>query len=114
MDFVVEKELLPRDVVLLKVSGFLDAHTFEQLEEHIGDLFGQGRYRVVLDLSGVDYVSSAGAGVLINSLPEAEENDGRMVILNPGKGVMDVFRLYGLDQVFAIVGNREEALALFA
>jgi anti-sigma B factor antagonist len=112
-DFSISHETIGGDVDQIKVSGFLDAHTFEQLEEAINNQFSQARYRIIVDLTNVDYISSAGAGVFIAALSEAEENGGKIILLNPTKGVLDVFDLLGLTQIFDVVDNREEAMAAF-
>ncbi len=110
-DFSISHEAIGGDVDLLKVSGFLDAHTFEQLEEAVNHLFAQSRFRLVVDLANVGYLSSAGAGVFIAALSESEENGGRIVLLNPTKGVLDVFDLLGLTQIFSVANDRQEAMA---
>ena len=112
-DFAISHETIGGDVDQIKVSGFLDAHTFEQLEEVINSQFSQACYKIIVDLTNVDYISSAGAGVFIAALSEAEENGGRIILLNPTKGVLDVFDLLGLTQIFEIVDSREEALEAF-
>ena len=110
-DFSISHEAIGGDVDLLKVSGFLDAHTFEQLEEEINGLFSQNRFRLIVDLASVGYISSAGAGVFIAALSESEENGGRIVLLNPTKGVLDVFDLLGLTRIFSVAADRDEAVA---
>ncbi len=110
-DFAISHEAIGNDIDLLKVSGFLDAHTFEQLEEEINNLFSQNRFKLVMDLTNVGYISSAGAGVFIAALSESEESGGKIVLLNPTKGVLDVFDLLGLTQLFSVVTNRQEAVA---
>ena len=67
------------DITLIRVSGFLDAHTFEELESTISELFADGQYRIIVELSAVDYISSAGAGVFIGALSEARDNGGNIV-----------------------------------
>jgi anti-anti-sigma regulatory factor len=52
--FQILKEKLPEGVILLTVRGFLDAHTFEELERTINDIFEEGTYKLIVDLSGVD------------------------------------------------------------
>lgn len=111
--FSISHEQVKGDVDLLKVSGFLDAHTFEQLEETINKFFSQGRYKIIVDLTNVDYISSAGAGVFIAALSEAEENGGNMILLNPTKNVRDVFELLGLTTIFQIMKDGQSALAVF-
>jgi anti-sigma B factor antagonist len=99
--------------VVLEPSGHLDAHTFEQLEGQITDLFASGRYKLIVDLSRVHYISSAGAGVFIGSLSEAQENDGNIILVNPTPNVEQVFDLLGLAQVFTIRGSVAEAMEFF-
>lgn len=112
-DFAIETQRFPNNMALIRVSGFLDAHTFEALEEEINGLFAENVYRLAVDLSGVDYISSAGAGVFIGAHTEAQENDGGIVLVKPTPNVMDVFDLLGLTQIFPIVQSEKEALAAF-
>jgi anti-sigma B factor antagonist len=113
-DFSISRESLAGGIELIKVSGFLDAHTFEQLEETVNGIFAASKYKIIVDLTHVDYISSAGAGVFIASLSESEENGGKIVLLNPTKGVLDVFDLLGLTQIFVVVNDRQEAVNAFA
>ena len=112
--FRIQKEKLQGGVVLLRVAGFLDAHTFEQLEKHFNDIFDLGTYRLVVDLSELGYISSAGAGVFIEAIGTAQENGGNIVLLKPGPNVKEVFDLLGLSQIFTFKDTREEALKSLA
>ena len=111
-DFNISRENLD-GVVVLRVEGFLDAHTFEQLEEAIRGVFEDGAYKLVVDLGRVNYISSAGAGVLIGARSESQENGGDVVLLSPTESVKEVFELLGLTQIFKIVNDRAEALSAF-
>ncbi|HHN46875.1 MAG TPA: anti-sigma factor antagonist [Planctomycetes bacterium] len=111
--FSIKTERLDGKTALVEVQGFLDAHTFERLEEEINGLFAEGTYRLVVDIAGVDYISSAGAGVFIGSVTEAQENGGDIVLVNPTANVLDVFDLLGLTQIFTICKTKEEALGAF-
>jgi anti-anti-sigma factor len=103
-------EPIDEDVDLLHVCGFIDAHTFKRFESTVGDLFARGRYRLIVDMAGVSYVSSAGAGVLVAAASEAEENGGRLVVLDAREAVMAVLRLLGVTRMLTIKNDREEAL----
>ena len=111
-DFQISQEAAD-DVVFVRVRGFLDAHTFEQLEESISGNFREDRFKIVVDLSGVGYISSAGAGVFIGALSEAQENGGDIVLLKPAPSVLEVFELLGLTQIFTIEEDEEEAKDAF-
>ena len=108
--FKILKEKVEEGIVILTVQGFLDAHTFEELEKTINDLFDGGVYRLAVDLSGLDYISSAGAGVFIGAIGTAQENDGNIILMRPSPNVKEVFDLLGLSQIFTFKETRDEAI----
>ena len=107
------KKQLKGDIGLLVVSGYLDAHTFEELEESITSCFEENIHKIIVSLEGVDYISSAGAGVFIGALSEAQESDGNIVMLKPSERVTEVLDLIGLTQVFTIVDDLKKAVIAF-
>lgn len=100
-------------IAYVKTVGFLDAHTFVQMEEEIVKLFNSNIYRIAVDLSELEYISSAGAGVFISNVGEAMQNGGNIVFVNPSEPVREVFDLLGLTQIFPIVQTTQEALDFF-
>lgn len=110
--FQIQKENVRSGIVLLTVRGFLDAHTFEQLEKTIHELFETNVYRLIVDLSGLDYISSAGAGVFIGAIGTAQENEGNIILVKPSPNVKEVFDLLGLSQIFTFKENKDEAAAV--
>ena len=113
-DFTIQQEAVPKvGVTIVRVAGYLDAHTFEQLEESISELFGKNLYKIIVDLAKVEYISSAGAGVFIGALSEAQEHGGNIVLMNPTTNVREVFDLLGLTQIFQVVDDQKSALSAF-
>jgi anti-sigma B factor antagonist len=112
-EFKIVLEDCGKGVVIIRLTGYLDAHTFERLEEAISELFSKSQYRLVVDLEQVEYISSAGAGVFIGALSEAHENKGNIVLMRPTPNVREVFDLLGLTQIFQVVDNANAALAVF-
>ena len=112
-EFEISSKILENGIVVIKPSGYLDAHTFEQMEISIEEFFENNRYRMVVCLEEVNYISSAGAGVFIGALSQANENEGNLIFLNPSDNVQDVFDLLGLTQLFTFASNIEEALEMF-
>lgn len=100
-------------IVLIDASGFLDAHTFEEMENLIEDFFRRQVFKIIVRLSGLDYISSAGAGVFIGAVGTATQNGGNVVLLDPSANVKEVFDLLGLSQIFPIVFAEEEAVSYF-
>ena len=109
-DFTLQSEDCANGAVLLKLGGYLDAHTYERLDQHIARLFADKHYRLVVDLSQVSYISSAGAGVFIGALTDAQEQKGNVVLLNPSPNVREVLDMLGFNQIFKIAGTLDEAL----
>ncbi len=86
MDDVLEpgfrlEERTEGDWVRLMLSGELDLAVAEQLESRLGELQGRG-CRVVLDLSRLRFIDSAGIGLLIRAVGQAREN-GRQLEVEP-------------------------------
>jgi anti-sigma B factor antagonist len=111
-EFSISTKNVGNEIHLVKVNGFLDAHTFEQMENTINNLFNESRFKIVVDLSGVDYISSAGAGVFIGAIGTAQENQGNIILQNPTENVMEVFDLLGLSQLFSFAKDIPSAVAM--
>ncbi|MHC5038443.1 MAG: STAS domain-containing protein [Planctomycetota bacterium] len=112
-DFEINSEEVGSGVCMIRVEGFLDAHTFEEMENTINNLFNQNQFKIIVDLSGVDYISSAGAGVFIGAIGTAQENQGNIVLMKPTENVMEVFDLLGLSQLFSFAEDVPSAVNLF-
>lgn len=110
-EFEINLEQLSPEVTMIHVAGWLDAHTFEYMEQTVNNLFDEGKVRLAVDLSNVEYISSAGAGVFIGTLSSSHERGGDIVLLNPTEPVKEVFDMLGLSQVFKFATTPKEALA---
>jgi anti-sigma B factor antagonist len=113
-EFHIQTQKLKNNVTFIAVQGFLDAHTFEEMEKTINEFFDGGCFRLVVDLSKLDYISSAGAGVFIGAIGTAQENEGNIVLMKPSPNVKEVFDLLGLSQIFPFAGDVEAAHRMFA
>jgi anti-sigma B factor antagonist len=100
-------------IAVIRLSGHLDAHTFESLQETLADLFDDECYRVIVDMSDVGYMSSAGAGVLIGALSQTRSNDGQLVLMKVRQEVMQVLKVLGIIDIFPLAADEEAALAAF-
>ena len=112
----LELELISKDngIAIIRLEGFLDAHTFEKLDNVIQDLFDEGVVNIAVNLSEVEYISSAGAGVFIGAMAQAQETNGNIVLVSPTENVQEVFDLLGVSQIFTILDNNEDAKKLLS
>ena len=110
----IEREVhAERGTVILRLRGQLDSHTCAGAEQAMHHLFVRGYYKLIVDLSEVEYISSAGAGVFIAALGEAQEHGGNIVLLSPTPNVRAVFATLGLTQTFHICDDLPSAYAAF-
>jgi anti-anti-sigma factor len=91
-----------RDGIVLSLSGSFDMKLASEVEGFLVsviDLVEMGR-PLILDLSGVDYMSSTGIGSLVTSLVRAKRRNVRLVVRNMTPKVRSVFELLGFMQFF--------------
>ena len=93
-------------VDLIAVSGRIDAASAPQLKQQIDSVFEEGRYRVVLDLSDLEYISSREW-----KFTDIEGGDIRIVHMPPR--VKEVFDLTGFTALFDIYDDTVEAVGSF-
>lgn len=98
----------------VKISGYLDSSTFPQLQSHLDNLLKQGNHYYLLDLQELDYISSAGLGVLMGILREVREKQGDLKIINMSEKIERVFYLLGFSRLMKVYPTEEEALDSFA
>ena len=58
----------------IRVDGVIDTITANELEEVIDSLIKRERYRIILDLAGVEYISSAGWGIFISHIKDIHKH----------------------------------------
>lgn len=82
--------------VVLALHGELDIGASPYLEKLLDDLRGEGHSRVMLELSELTFVDSAGVSVLIKAKKEAEAAGSQFVLRRPTAQVHRVFALVGM------------------
>ncbi|MEW6027228.1 MAG: STAS domain-containing protein [Planctomycetota bacterium] len=90
----------------ISLNGMADAYSYGQLEQTFNNLINQRIYNFVVDLSNVDYLSSAGAGIFIGTLGIVQENKGSIKLIDPRPKVRETFNLLGLSQFFNITDKK--------
>lgn len=110
---ITTRELKNIDVVA--VTGRVDSRTAPKLDQVLKGLVDNRRTRIVLDLSGVEYLSSAGLRCMVSCLREVQKPilGGDLRLANPSQRVAEVLELAGLDQVFKIFQDQVGAVGSF-
>ena len=93
-------------------QGRLDASNAQAAEREVLALFANGGVSVVLDVSRLDYLSSAGLSVLLVATKTARSQGGRAVLVGAKPMVLEIFNMSGLDKIIPMTDNVESALTL--
>ena len=102
------------DVILVDMKGRLVAGTgAEQLQEIINELLAADWRKIVLNLSGIDRIDSAGIGELVSGIRLAERFSSKINLLHVKGQVRDILALSQLLPLLDIYYTEEEALAGF-
>ncbi|QXC60107.1 STAS domain-containing protein [Aquihabitans sp. G128] len=96
---------------VLQVGGEIDVATAPRLREQLIRLVNDERFRIVVDLEGVDFIDSTGLGVLIGALKRVRTHDGDLVLVCTEPRIVKVFEITGLNQVFQIHASLDDAVA---
>ncbi|EQB63753.1 MAG: Anti-sigma-factor antagonist [candidate division Zixibacteria bacterium RBG-1] len=97
------------EVVKIRVDGVLDTLTSPELEKVMNSLVAQRRYKIIIDLGGVDYISSAGWGIFISHLKEIRENRGDLKLTRMLPQVSEIFELLEFDSILRTYPTLENA-----
>ena len=109
----VESAELSSGVWEIKIDGSLDWSNFAKVETAIEDIFKKNVYKVVVNLKGTKYISSAGFGCFISSLDTAMKNNGDLVFASTPPEIQDVFNILGLSKILRFADDTKAALAQF-
>jgi len=107
------KQMKKGDVTVMNVSGRLDASTASELEASLVPLIEQNGKKIVLDLDGLEYISSAGLRIMLIGMKMMKKTSGKMVICEMKGHIREIFEIAGFLPIFTIVATQEDALATF-
>jgi anti-sigma B factor antagonist len=102
-----------REISIVRVDGAVDTMTAGDLEQVISSLIARGRYRLVVDLAGVEYISSAGWGVFVSHLREIRERAGDIKLARMTPDVREIYELLEFDGLLPYFDELDSAVAEF-
>jgi anti-sigma B factor antagonist len=103
------------NVAIVKITGDITLSKGGDvlLKDKVQSLLHQGYTNLLIDLSGVSYVDSAGLGELVQTYVTAKNRGGRLRLLNPTKRLKDLLVVTKLLTVFESYDNEAAAVASF-
>lgn len=102
------------DVVILEMFGKITiGEGSVQLRDAVSNLLDSGRNKIILNLSGVNYVDSSGIGELVSRYTTTKNAGGRLKLLSPPKKIKDLLMITKLLTVFEIYEDEQAAVDSF-
>ena len=98
------------DVVIIRVSGRLDATSSPILERQVMALIDAGKNLLVMNFANVEYLSSAGMRLLLAATKKLKSQDGKILITSVMDNVMEVIKMAGFDHILHLFDSEEDAL----
>lgn len=113
-ELLISREELAQGAVCLRLMGALDSHNVTYLQSAVDEIPEHKRRKLIVDLSHVSFMSSAGLGTLADLLFWEGENSGKLVLVAPGPQVRSALEVLGLSRMFTYCDDVASALKEFS
>ncbi len=97
------------DKVIISINGEIDAYHSAEVKKYLKDSLLENAKKIVIDMSNVNYIDSAGLGSLVAVFKDARLAEKELILASLKQTVMRIFEMTRLDRVFKIVQTVEEA-----
>jgi anti-sigma B factor antagonist len=105
-------EKLPEAIAVVTLQGPMTlGSSLKLIDAQINTAIAEGVSHMIIDLTGVDYVDSAGLGMLMYTYGTLNEKDGSLRLCGIASRVMSLLKLTKTDAVLSIDPTRAESLA---
>ena len=106
----IQEEMI-KDVLVLHAKGRLDAHTAATFESALLAKLEGKPQRLVLDLAGVEYISSAGLRAILVAVKRGRAQNCTLTACRLRPNIREVFDLSGFGNLIAMHATVDEAVA---
>jgi len=101
-------------VTILSLKGSIDAMTAPKITEYIQGQVAKGNTKLVADLTGVDYTSSAGLRVMLGAIKDTRAQGGDMRLAGVQHDVLKVLNLSGFTNILKMFDSVDAAVASYS
>ena len=101
------------ELSVIRVDGVVDTITASELEGVIANLVAQKRFKILIDLGGVEYISSAGWGIFISRIQEIRDRGGDLKLVNMVPNVYEIYELLEFEHIIPAFPSLEQGKKAF-
>ena len=108
MKLQIDVEQKARDAYIVSPVGFLNSQTFEKFDEQMSAILDYAPTLVVMDMKGLEYLSSAGIRVILKTRDRLSKSKGKLVFMNLQPQIKKVFDIINALPSMKIFTSLEE------
>jgi anti-sigma B factor antagonist len=101
------------DTAVLYPKGHLDAHNVDRFEKEMVKLISSKIVNIIINCKELNYISSAGMGIIMGYLDEIREKGGDIKLCCVDERVYEIFDLVGFTEIYDFLDSEETAIAKF-
>ena len=99
------------EIAVVEVTGDIDSKTAPEFERN-AKLATEKSQKIAIDLTNVEFMSSAGLRVLLMVFRNIKSQNGKVILVGVSEDIQDVMSTTGFINFFTIVGTLDEALVI--
>jgi anti-sigma B factor antagonist len=108
--FTISYEVTPQGYTICRPAGELDAFTVHQFRQALAEM-ASSRH-MVIDLSAIPFVDSAGLGALIGGIRRVRDLGGTVAVACSRPTLASLLHTTGIDRIVSVSDTVAEAAAL--
>ena len=95
------------------VSGIFDRILADEFRKQIDECLKNNEHNILVDLSNISFMDSAGLGALLSAYKRLKEIGGKLIVCSINKQIKIIFELVGIDRVLNTFSNKEEVTKIY-
>ena len=104
------KEEIKDGILIVRIRGRLDSLSSPNVEKKICESIDNGQSKILLDMSGVTYLSSTGLRMLFSTTKKVRAFSGRVALCSTTPNVLEVLKISGFDHTLDLYSTEDDAL----
>jgi anti-anti-sigma factor len=109
VEFIINTEE-KEDITIFKMEGDITSFSEKEILLNFDKKIGEGKKKIIFDFSKVEYINSAGIGIIIQALSKAKKNDVNVLCSSLSPHFQKIFEMVGLKKYTKIYQTIDEAI----
>ena len=99
-----------QDIVVLAVNGRIGPKETKEFSDTVTSILNDGVSKILFDFDALEYINSAGLGVLVMAFQKTKAEGGQIGLCNIKYYIQEVIEVTGYDKIFAIFETRDQGV----